>query len=890
VGAYNDDDNGEDSGSAYVFRYDGSSWIQEQKLTASDGAAYDKFGISAAVSGRVALVGAHFDDDNGTDSGSAYVFRYDGASWNQEQKLTAADGSAWDAFGVSVAVSGNVAAVGASYDDANGNDSGSAYVFRHDGVGWSQEQKLTAPDAAAYDHFGHSVAVSGDTAVVGAYYDDDNGADSGSAYIFRSYGAGWGQEQKLTASDGATEDRFGFSVAVSGNVAVVGADRDDDNGADSGSAYIFRYDGASWDEEQKLTASDGATEDYFGVSVAVSGDIAVVGAWYDDDNGSESGSAYVFRYDGASWGEEQKLTAPDGAAYDHFGRSVAVVGGAAVVGACLNDIGSNGNQGSAYFFKLVGDAKLTALDGAAGDDFGYSVAVSGNVAVVGAYYDDDNGSYSGSAYVFRHDWASWREEQKLTASDGAESDKFGSFVAVSGNVAVVGAYGDDDNGVDSGSGYVFRYDGAGWNQEQKLTALDGAAYDYFGYSVAASGNVAVVGAPRDGDTAEESGSVYVFRYDGASWNQEQKLTASDGATEDYFGYSAAVSGDVAVVGAPVDDDNGTDSGSGYVFRYDGASWSQEQKLTALDGAAYDYFGYSVAVSGNVAVVGAPRDSDNGTDSGSAYVFRHDGVGWGQEQKLTASDGATEDRFGYAAAVSGNTAVVGAYRDEHNGSQAGSAYVFRYDGASWSEEGKLIASDGAELDRFGYSVAVSGNAVVVGAPWDDDNGETSGSAYVYDLGVLLRDCKDGVDNDGDGLVDLGDFGCVDALDLSERDPRFPCDDGADNDGDGMIDFDPITFASPGDQYTLPSGSGDPGCHDPTWGTENPMCQDGVDNTQDSDGKRDYDAGLSKNGFVSPGPDPECVGKPWRNRECGLGAELALVVPALIWMRRRRGGRV
>jgi hypothetical protein len=151
------------------------------------------------------------------------------------------------------------------------------------------------------------------------------------------------------------------------------------------------------------------------------------------------------------------------------------------------------------------------------------------------------------------------------------------------------------------------------------------------------------------------------------------------------------------------------------------------------------------------------------------------------------------------------------------------------------------------------------------------------------------CRDGFDNDGDGLVDLADPGCADDSDLSERDPALPCDDGVDNDGDGRIDFDLVTFANPGDRYTPPAGSGDPGCHDPSWGTESPECQDGIHN--DSDGKMDYDAGFSANGSAHPaGRDPECAGKPWRNRECGLGVELALVLPALMWLRRKRNRRV
>jgi hypothetical protein len=483
----------------------------------------------------------------------------------------------------------------------------------------------------------------------------------------------------------------------------------------------------------------------------------------------------------------------------------------------------------------------------------------------------------------------WNQEQKLIPSDGAGGDYFGQSVALSGDVAVVGAWGDD---YDRGAAYVFRHDGGGWTEEQKLVASDRAADDNFGASVAVSGNVAAAGAWGDRDNGDGSGSAYVFRYAGGTWSQEQKLTASDGAAGDFFGDSLALSGDVLVVGARLDNvASNTNQGSAYVFRFGGMSWSQEDKLLASDGAADDELGASVALFGDAAVVGAPRHNHSGVSWGAAYVFRYDGGAWSEEEELIASDGVGFNFFGESVALSSGLAVVGAMWDDVGANEyQGSAYVYRFDGGDWIEEAKLLASDGAAGDWFGWSVALSGNVALVGAASDDVGSNMGqGSVYVYDLGVFLpADCGDGVDTDGDGLIDLADPGCADVSDLSERDPTLPCDDGADNDGDGRIDFDPVTFAYPGDATTPPSGSGDPGCYDPSWGKEDPECQDGIHN--DSDGKMDYDAGFSANGSAHPaGRDPQCAGKPWKNRECGLGVELALVLPALMWLRRRRARR-
>jgi uncharacterized protein (TIGR03382 family) len=259
-----------------------------------DAAVDDQFGVSVSVSGDTVIVGASCDDDNGDWSGSAYVFVRSGSLWNEQAKLTASDGAFSDYFGVSVSVSGDTAIVGAIFDDDNGINSGSAYVYVRSGSSWNEQAKLLPGDDASGDQFGCSVSVSSDTAVVGASLDEDNGYNSGSAHVFVRSGSTWTEQAKLLPADGAAGDYFGKSVSVSGDTAVVGAHHGDGIVADSGSAYVFVRSSSSWSEQADLTASDGVADDYFGHSVSVSGDTAVVGAIHDDDNGGQSGSAYVF--------------------------------------------------------------------------------------------------------------------------------------------------------------------------------------------------------------------------------------------------------------------------------------------------------------------------------------------------------------------------------------------------------------------------------------------------------------------------------------------------------------------------------------------------------------------------------------------------------------------
>ena len=854
VGATRDDDNGNKSGSAYVFTRQSGAWSQAAKLTASDGARYDYFGSSVAVDGNTVVVGATGDGDNGPDSGSAYVFSKPASGgWvtaTQTAKLTPSNGLRDEYFGKSVAVDGDTVVVGGKH---------SAYLFTEPASGgWvtaTQTAKLSASDWDRYDSFAKSVSVDGDTVVVGAQWDDDNGTNSGSAYLFTKPTSGsWvtaTETAKLTASDGAADDYFGYSVAVDGDTVVVGAYGDDDNGPDSGSAYLFTKPAAGWTTTSsfsaKLTASDGAADDRFGRSVAVDDDTMVVGAHQDRNNGPSSGSAYVFTRQSGAWSQAAKLTASNGNDDDEFGYSVAVDRDTVVVGTQRDDYWS----GSAYLFPIptwtavpdsepggtnatsytftgltngvdysfwiraanafaagtasdmvtvaVGPpaqptglattgadaqaalawtnpsdgsitgyeylyaqvAKLTPSDGAAGDNFGWSVAADGDTVVVGTTKYGGDGTDAGAAYVYTRQSDAWSQVAKLTASNGFHGNSFGSSVAVDGDTVVVGAYQEDANGIFSGSAYLFTEPASGgWvtaTQTAKLTASDGDHYDYFGSSVAVDGDTVVVGATGDDDNGRNSGSAYLFTEPASGgWvtaTQTAKLSASDWDRYDSFGSSVAVDGDTVVVGAYEDDDNGTNSGSAYLFTKPASEgWvtaTETARLTASDGARYDSFGSSVAVDDDTVMVGATGDNDNDRNSGSAYLFTKPATGWTTTSsftaKLTASDGAADDRFGYSVAMDGDTVVVGARLDADNGSQSGSAYLFTKPASGgWvtaTETGKLTASDGTADNYFGGSVAVDGDTVVVGSHYDDDNGENSGSVYMYEAVSAWTDVPD-----------------------------------------------------------------------------------------------------------------------------------------------------
>jgi hypothetical protein len=388
-----------------VFAYNWSSTTQQQKIVASDAQAGDYFGRSAAISGDTVVVAAYGEDTTAGGAGAAYIFTRSGTTWSQQQKIQASDAQAGDNLGYSVGIDGDTLVVGAHKEDNTGGaDAGAAYIFTRSGTTWSQQAKLTASDAQATDYFGWSVAIDGDTVVVGAYYEDAGGGDAGAAYIFTRSGTTWSQQAKLTASDAQATDYFGISAAISGDTVVVGAYQEDTGGSKAGAAYVFTRSGTTWSQQQKIQASDKQAGDYFGRSAAISGDTVVVGAYREDTTASDAGAAYIFTRSGTTWSQQQKIQASDAQASDNFGISAAISGDIVVVGSYVEDTTAT-DAGAAYIFTRSGttwsqDKKIQASDAQASDNLGYSLGIDGDTVVVGAHKEDYWGTDAGAAYIF----------------------------------------------------------------------------------------------------------------------------------------------------------------------------------------------------------------------------------------------------------------------------------------------------------------------------------------------------------------------------------------------------------------------------------------------------------------------------------------------------------
>lgn len=442
--------------------------------------------------------------------------------------------------------------------------------------------------------------------------------------------------------------------------------------------------------------------------------------------------------------------------------------------------------------------KLIAEDSGSDNWFGRSIALNGDTAIIGAVNE---------AHVFTASTGNWSQQAKLTAPPKDNADSFGESVGLDGATALVGAPNDNDEsqieqqladlgykGHDAGSAYAFTYSDDEWACQTQLTAPDGDRDrgDRFGSSVAIDDNTALIGADAGGGPggSNKTGAAYVFTHTNGDWTRNTKLTPSDENAE-FFGWSVALDGDTAIIGARMSD---LATGSAYAFTCSDGSWAQEAKLTADDGDSVDRFGWSVDVDGDTAIIGAERDEDpNGEGAGSAYVFTCANGDWTQEAKLAADDGDAQDSFGSSAAIDGDTIFVGANGDEDpNGDNAGAAYVFTRAGGEWVQQTKLAADNGDSFDNFGESIALENRTALIGAAGNEDPlGYAAGSTYVYwkEQRKVTIDVKPGSDitpinSESRGVVPVAiihtnNFNPTTRIDVSSL--RFGAPDVIDNGG-------------------------------------------------------------------------------------------------------------
>jgi hypothetical protein len=610
-----------------------------------------------------------------------------------------------DAMGFPIAVSGTRALVSAlDFDEATGEPFGIVFAFEFRDGRWYYGQTLHPPRRSAETAFGAALAIDGDIAVIGEPGGDAALPGQGFAVVYSLSGNRWQPQAELMAADGRQGDEFGSAVAVSGDSIVVGAFEAEAAGA----AYVFvRDDGNAWTQQARLLAGDREQGAAFATAVALSGDTALIGAPHDSiDLRRGQGSAYAFVRSGGAWTQQAKFIAPDGADFDHFGRSVALDGDPAAPGGAPT--------------RSKGDPNVTA------------------VALIGAYGDDIGSNIDqGSAYAFVRNDATWSQSQKLINTDGTPADRSDEFagwsVALAGNVALVGAFGMDGTDPSSGGAIVYGRSGNQWLRRDLLTNSrpDSRA---LGFAVALTPDFAFAATAFDHEAGNpERNGVQVWSRATPAWSETQRLYAST-SSHDLFGHSIAVSDSTALIGAPGADVGGSESqGAVFVYGLGPSGWRLQARLTADDGAAGRLFGISVALDGtDTAYVGSANAATGAlSGTGAVYVFERNASGWAQTAKLTTLDAEINDFFGAAIAIDGESLLVGAPGDTVGGVMRGSVVSFARQGGVWVEGAKLFEPDAVRADGYGWSLALAGDLLLVGAPALDALQARGGSAYLYE---------------------------------------------------------------------------------------------------------------------------------------------------------------
>lgn len=811
-----------------------------------------RFGVSTALSEDelTMVVGAQYDDWDayGTnfveDAGAVFVYIQSGGVWVLQQKLVAAginNRMAGDGFGYSVAISGDTIAVGVAlqdYDSSGANffeNAGAVFVFTRSTGVWTQQQKLVASGTnarMAYDYFGGNVSISGNTIATGAsgHIHDASGADpkpsAGAAFIFTRSGEVWSQQQKLVATGTNARkisDLFGNVLSVNADTIAIGSpyqDYDQDGTnliTDAGSTFVFTRSAGVWTQQQKLvgTGANGRiVSDNFGSSVSVSGDTIAIGALAQDYDASganlkaSAGAAYVFTRSAGIWVQEQKIVASytnARVAGDSFGKSISLSADTLAVGAAAQDYDATGGNaltdaGAIYVFtrssgvwsqqqKIVPTGVNSRI---AGDNFGSSLAVSGDTVAVGALLHDydENGANpitdAGAVFSYARNSGVWSQYTKLvdttTSANRAtlSNNNFGYSTAISndGLTMVVGAINDNYDANDqnyvptSGAVYVYIKSAGIWTLEQKLIASGTNARtsgDQFGWSVAISGDTIVAGAiGQDFDHSgsaftANAGAAYVYTRSAGVWTQQQKIVGSGvngRVATDLLGYSVAISADTIVVGARQQDFDGsgsastTNAGAAYVFTRSSGVWTLEQKIIPTGSSARiadDHFGSSVSIDMDSIAIGAAGQGYDAaganalTEAGAVYIYTRTAGVWTQQQKLVATGTNARmsgDEFGNSVSLSGNTLAVGAKSQDYDAtgsasaSAAGAVYVYARSSSVWTQEQKLVATGtNARVtnDNFGGSVSLRGDTLAVGAPNQDS--DTSGATFAANAGAV-----------------------------------------------------------------------------------------------------------------------------------------------------------
>lgn len=695
------------------------------------GSSNDRFGHAMALDGDTAVVTSVSAPSSLGGGGRAYVFTRSAGVWSLHAELWAADGISAGEFGNAVALEGDTLVVGAWKADISGpnSDDGAAYVFQRSQGQWNQVAKLVPQTTVSEGFFGGSLALQGDELAVGS--------NNSGVHLFRRIGGVWQFHNKVASS--ALSYGFGTSVAISGETMLIGAPREAAPLSQVGAVYVFGKSAGEWVQQQRIASPFTRSEDKFGMAVALDGDIAAVGApWADGATTTDCGGFAIYRRNEAgTWAMDYSYQ--PGASNLYRGGTLAVSGESVLVGGSAFNSGSsiyqpvNGSWQSRYYFNYRPGAieGTTVLLGASTNQ-GDGVA---------------SGATFGAAFIYEFDGTAWPLQQRLTMGNSMEGTRLGTTLAMQGDTALISAPGEPGaSGASFGAVYVFVKSNGLWSQQARLVAAAPAALREFGTSLALDGDTAAVACVQDshftagGTETTNVGSVTIFVRNGTTWSQQKKLYASDFANNDSFGAGLALEGNHLLVGAPGDSD-GTGSGqvqigSVYWFSRSGTTWTQSSKFRSGNTRDNQRFGCAIAIDNGSAVIGAYSLVSGLYYAGQAFVFTFNGSAWSRQAAIEPPTSASYILFGNRVAISGNTVLIGAPGtdlptvSDPFGSQGGvgRVHVFTRAGTIWSHQASLDPLDGHQGTAFGSRLEIQGDIAAIRAGNSVEVFSRSGSTW------------------------------------------------------------------------------------------------------------------------------------------------------------------
>lgn len=707
-------------GAAHIYEFENGMWTHQQTLFSPDRFEDNQFGNSVSIYGNRAVVGAS-QQYQSSRKGTVFIFDLIDDKWIQTATLQASDGQLGDKFGLSVNLYNDRLMVSSV---VNG-----IYVFDYKDDVWIESDKIFPNDAVngtTVFNFGSSLSQEENIVLVGSYRSEVNQIRTGSAYIFQYDGQSWIQISKLMSEDGKHADNFGISVSLNRDKALIGAS----NIANSslGAAYVFEKINNNWIQSAKLTGSaEPSNYSSFGSSVSLVDNIAIIGAKNDGTNGFSSGSAYFFKNNGDNWIEKDIIFASNSHELAAFGSFVYATNDKVLIGAPHSNVNGLHQNGSVYSYTIIEDEliendKIIAKEGATYDQFGYSLNIHKNIAIIGAPFDN---SYSGAAYIYRLIENKWVLSKKLNNPDNVRS--YGFSTSIFNNTAVISSIGSDNENFGSLKIFIYKYLNADWVLSESILIPDTG---YFNGSLPKS----ILSIFEDRLLIGSSINLaFVYKFNEDSWEHESTLFPLDGVKDGLFGLAVSLYGNRALIGARE---------SAYIFDFDDYSWTQTAKIQPQDGEFGDSFGYSVSLGEDRALIGSFYDDEIDSDefySGSAYIFDFDGQLWNQTKKLIPPQLITHGHFGSSVSLSQNKALIG--MDMHKSGltpRIGKAYLYKLNQINWSLENEYSSNLGIKNDLFGKSLSLSGNNVLIGAALANFSGFKSGSAYFHKY-CYANDC-------------------------------------------------------------------------------------------------------------------------------------------------------